>query len=97
MSPVGSCRLVRLVPFRAVLLGLRAAEIRPVPPKPAWFVCKWFAPRLAKKKGWMFDRSRSNPTRLLPARRPRTSRPRLWFGRLLQELKGLAVFELQAD
>jgi hypothetical protein len=26
MSPVGSCRLVRLVPLRAALSGLRAAE-----------------------------------------------------------------------
>jgi hypothetical protein len=41
---VAWCRLVRLVPFRAVLSELRAAEVPPVPPKSAWFVCKWFAP-----------------------------------------------------
>ena len=42
MSPVASCRLVRLVPFRAVLSGLRVVLCRPVPPKSAWFVCKRF-------------------------------------------------------
>jgi len=30
MSPVASCRPVRLVPFRAVLSGVRAAEVRAV-------------------------------------------------------------------
>jgi hypothetical protein len=48
---VGSCRLFRLEPSRAVLSGVRAAELRPVPPKSAWFVCKWFAPRQAKEDG----------------------------------------------
>jgi len=45
MSPVASCRLVRLVSFRAVLSGLRAVLCRPVTPRSAWFVCKWFAPK----------------------------------------------------
>src|SRR5919106_3715363 len=47
MSPVASCRLVRLVPFRAVLSGLRVVLCRPVPPKSAWFVCKKFAAKQA--------------------------------------------------
>jgi hypothetical protein len=33
------------VPCRPVRLSCRRR--RPVPPKSAWFVCKWFAPRLA--------------------------------------------------
>jgi hypothetical protein len=48
MRPVGSSRLFRLLPSCAALFGLRAAELRPVPPKSAWFVCKWFAPKQAK-------------------------------------------------
>jgi hypothetical protein len=47
-EPVGSCRLFRLEPFRAVLFAVRAADFRPVPSSSAWFVCKWFAPRQAK-------------------------------------------------
>src|ERR671918_892047 len=49
MRPAIPCRPVRLVPFRAVLSGLRAAEVRPMPPKSAWFVCKRFAPKQAKR------------------------------------------------
>jgi hypothetical protein len=48
MSPVRSCRLFRLEPSPAVLFGVRAAELRPVPPSSAWFVCKWFAPKQAE-------------------------------------------------
>jgi transcriptional regulator with XRE-family HTH domain len=50
MSPVAPCRLFRLKPFPAVLFGVRAAELRPVPPSSAWFVCKWFAPRQAERQ-----------------------------------------------
>src|ERR687892_1318279 len=51
MRPAISCRPVRLVPFRASLSGLRAAEVRPVPPKSAWFGCKWFLHQGKQKKG----------------------------------------------
>ena len=43
-----SCRPVRLVALRAVPSGVRVADVRPVPPKSAWFVCKWFCTKASK-------------------------------------------------